>query len=401
MSRRARPLLALALTLATPAAAEIERGREPTVTAAGGLCFIDDPALEGEGFMRARLAAPVSPRLTAAGWFEARTSIRGADGVTFEIRDVRYRGGLALERAVHDDLALLAVAEVWGKEAVDAQGSAQATLLGLGARAALGSLESTVSLGGVLHARELEADAWGRIEARWRHPLGAGLRAGIDADLRVLDGDGRRSDLSAGPSLEVPWGDLQLRLFAAYLRQRTPLGLGLSGVALGIAFEDPSPDRLREAEPPLSGGDVSGAVAVGLGDGRRSGRLAIAAVSPAWRDRWRLAADVDGNVLTAADPGDLFYHYAVGVERLAARPDSLAGLWFYHRSNHRPGEPGSVTSWDVVETGVDLAPEGRWGRLSLRARAGALLDSSFGEDRRWHARARLRYTAPRCKSRSD
>src|SRR4029079_17250419 len=102
-------------------------------------------------------------------------------------------------------------------------------------------------------------------------------------------------------------------------------------------FEDRGPE-------PLTGGwsgargDVSGRIGMGFGDARRAGRLQIVAASPACRDRWRLAADVDGQALTGADPGDLFYRYTVGVER--ARPEApwLAGAWFYHRSGDRLGQ---------------------------------------------------------------
>ena len=57
-----------------------------------------------------------------------------------------------------------------------------------------------------------------------------------------------------------------------------------------------------------------------------------------------------------------------------------------------------MTSWNVVEAGVETdayrrgAVLGR--RLDARLRAGYLLDSSFGEDRRWHVRAGVRWTAP-------
>ena len=132
---------------------------------------------------------------------------------------------------------------------------------------------------------------------------------------------------------------------------------------------------------------------------RRAGRLQIVAASPRWRERWRAAADVDGQALTGDDPGDLFYRYTVGVERLGGEARWLTGAGFYHRSGHRLGEPGeTVTSWNVVEAGVETdayrrgAVLGR--RLDARLRAGYLLDSSFGEDRRWHVRAGVRWTAP-------
>ncbi|HET9301048.1 MAG TPA: hypothetical protein VFO11_13950 [Candidatus Polarisedimenticolaceae bacterium] len=385
------------LVLAFPLPAD--EGTEATVHAGGGLAWIADEALEGEGRMQVDLRAPITAATAVEGMFAARTSIEGADGVTFVVRDVRYDGELALAWALRPDLALLAVGGVWGKEAVDADGSLQAGLLGVGLRARTGGLDLRADLGGVVDARELDADAWGRLRARW-----ARGRFGVDLDLRALHGEDGDSDLTVGPTLDLPAGDLLVRVFAQYLRHRSPLGLGLDGAALGVAFEDRAPGSLDGGRS-APGGDVSGRIGVGFGDARQAGRLQIVAATPRWRDRWRLAADVDGQALAGADPGDLFYRYTVGIERFAGEDRWLAGAWFYHRSNHRLGEPGeTVTSWNVAEVGIetdayrrgifpDLRPP-RWGHLDGLVRGGWLIDSSFGEDRRWHLRAGVRWATP-------
>ncbi|HEX5044937.1 MAG TPA: hypothetical protein VFV75_18730 [Candidatus Polarisedimenticolaceae bacterium] len=381
-------LLLGALLLAVPLRAG--HGEEATVHAGGGLAWIADEALEGEGRMQVDLRVPLTPSTALEGGFAARTSIEGADGVTFAVRDVRYDGELALAYAFRSRLDLLGVGGVWGREAVDADGSPQAGLLGFGLRARPGALALHAALGAVLDARDLDADAWGRLRARW-----ARGRFGLDLDLRALHGEDDGSDLTAGPTLDLPAGDLLVRLSASYLRHRSPLGLGLDGVALGVAFEDREPgpmDGGREAPR----GDVSGRIGVGFGDARRAGRLQIVAASPRFRDRWRVAADVDGQALAGSDPGDLFYRYTVGLERFWNEDRWLAGIWFYHRSNHRLGEPGDpVTSWNVVEVGLETASYRRGTRrLEARLRAGWLLDSSFGEDPRWHARGGVRWRLP-------
>jgi hypothetical protein len=367
------------------------------VRAGGGLAWIADETLEGEGRMQVDLRVPITPRAALEGSFAARTSIAGADDLTFAVRDVRYEGEVAYAHGLGEGALWRAVAGVWGKEAVDAQGSVQAGLLGLGMQGRAGDLALRAEAGGILDAREMEADAWGRLRARWVRG-----RLGLDLDLRALHGEDDGSDLTVGPTLDVPAGDLLVRLSASYLRHRSPLGLGLDGVAIGVAFEDrePGPMDGGRAAPR---GDVSGRIGVGFGDGQRAGRLQIVATSARWRDRWRLAADVDGQALTGADPGDLFYRYTVGVERSGTEGRWLAGTWFYHRSGHSPGEPAEVTSWNVVEAGLEtddyrrgatFDPRARWGRLEGRVRAGYLLDSSFGEDPRWHARAGIRWTTP-------
>jgi hypothetical protein len=82
----------------------------------------------------------------------------------------------------------------------------------------------------------------------------------------------------------------------------------------------------------------------------------------------------------------------------------LTGAYFLHRSNHQLAEPNDiVTSLNVLEAGMETREWYRigprplrhaWGTLDWRGRLGYLIDSSFGEDVRWHLRGGLRWTPP-------
>ncbi|MFQ5768627.1 MAG: hypothetical protein ACE5ID_11690, partial [Acidobacteriota bacterium] len=92
---------------------------------------------------------------------------------------------------------------------------------------------------------------------------------------------------------------------------------------------------------------------------------------------------------------------AVGLEQ--PLHSGVAGFYFHHRSNHHLSQPGDpVTSINVLEGGYRSAfwnrlpppePALRWGRLDWLGRAGFLISSSFGEDRRWHLRSGARWSA--------
>jgi len=94
--------------------------------------------------------------------------------------------------------------------------------------------------------------------------------------------------------------------------------------------------------------------------------------------------------------------YHLGLERPLQQ--NIAGFYFYHRSNHQLDHSNDrITSINVVEGGIETEgwhDEGdrhaleRWGRLDARARLGYLLDSTFGEQRRWHVRGGLRWRLP-------
>jgi hypothetical protein len=256
-----------------------------------------------------------------------------------------------------------------------------------------------LSGGPVLDEREVEADFLLRADARYwlvrseRFPV-LSFEARLDG---LLDGDRLNSDISGGPtvSLFLPGGPIA-SFSLHYQRSRNPLGIGHSAWLVGFHYAGGGGPSRRD--PP----DVHGTLAGGGGDNRLGAQLWLRFVSPSFARRYQAAIVVDGNILTAEDTGELYYLYDVGLERRSDR--FTLGAYFYHRSNHVLAEPNdTVTSTNVLEAGFETAnwhrpgrrtTERDWGDLQARARGGYLLDSDFGEDRRWHFRGGLRWRAP-------
>jgi hypothetical protein len=184
-------------------------------------------------------------------------------------------------------------------------------------------------------------------------------------------------------------------LFVHYVREKTPFGIGTSGVEAGLDFAGTT--QPRDDLPPR----VGGSIASGIGDGRRAGRLDLRfATRPVVGPLW-VAAEFDANVLAADDAGELYYLYHIGLARHLGRLDG--GAYYYHRSNHTLAEPNdNVTSFDVLEVGAETpdfaSPRGRtparWGALEGRVRVGYVLDTSFDASRRWHLRGASRFWVP-------
>lgn len=357
--------------------------------ASGGLAWFFSDELDLVGSMRARVPLP-----TVAGW-EPFASLEGVTAIeksvgdfSFDVRDLPYAVGVGGRRG-----AWTVFAGFRGVEGVDGEGSPRITLLGagwegegpLGAR---GFVEGSATLAAVLDSREIEGDATATLDLR------TGLRRGsVDwaLDFRIdalVDGWHAESDLAGGPRVRFHLaGDPTFSLYAHGVRSRHPLGLRSSGVLVG--FE--ASEGVASRNGTLPSIDLRGELAAGVGgDDRRSGRLRIALLSPTWAERYRAILDVDANVMTATDTGELFYLYDLGIERVAERV--TWGGYFHHRSNHVLAEPNplGVTSRNVVELGVESAgwPDSPRPRsIDGRVRAGALLDSSFGESRGWNLRA--------------
>jgi len=218
----------------------------------------------------------------------------------------------------------------------------------------------------------------------------------LEIDGLVVDG-GFDADVEIGPRLSLPFGrGRRAALIAHWLRARNPLGPRLDAVLVGVEIAEGS-RAVGDSAP-----DLFGSVAAGAGaNGRQAASFRIGLTTPTIGRHWRVGFDVDANALTAEDTGDLYYLYHLGLQREIGR--LLVGGWYYHRSNHRLGEAAPAgedpTSINVVEIGLDTdgwarPTRRRPGTLDARARAGWLIDSSFGERDHWHARGGLRWVLP-------
>jgi hypothetical protein len=258
--------------------------------------------------------------------------------------------------------------------------------------------------GPVTQEREVDGDLVIHGNARfWPGPRRSKWASMFRGDVRVngfFDGGDFRADVTVGPSLAVPIaGGRRFAVFAHYQWSDNPLGIGTDALLFGIDYAEGAAERPVKQGAPELGGILS----AGLGDGgRRYAQMELRFVTPGFARDWYAVFDIEANVLTADDTGDLFYLYFVGFERFLG--NFLTGAYFYHRSNHQLAEQNDrVTSLNVLEGGIETREWWRagpreirhaWGTLDGRVRVGYLIDSAFGEDHRWHLRGGVRWTLP-------
>lgn len=392
--------MALALCVSLPLLADDEGTARTERAAIGGALswfFGDDLDLLGDMCVDLPWRLREDTDLFFA--LDARTNIRkAASDFAFLVQDIDYSAELGLRAHAFGGPLSGSRAAVFagqtGTQRVDADGQPWVRYVGVGLESAgfrdlVDGFQWRVAAAAVLDEREIEADAVLRAEARMRRwgPLGLDLR------LESLPGGGElRGDVRAGPSLWLRTGSTRrLSLFAHYIDSENPLGLGSSGLLVGMDFSESGNGSLPRFTPP----DVAGTIGSGAGDGRVAGLFALRMLSPTFADDLRVVLEVEGDILTADDTGEVYWLYHVGVER--ERGAVVLGAWFYHRSNHTLAEPNDrITFINVIEIGAETAGWGRSGRtrrrIGARLRAGYLASSSFGEERRWHVRTGARWT---------
>jgi len=425
--RRGRAVSAIAfalLALASPSARADEPDPPRERPSAGGTLawvFADELDLVGD----LRFDLPLAPRPHGAAFLriDATTAIeKSTSDFAFLVRDVSYRAEVGYRRGAPADDGWAAVAGQRGRQDVDADGQPWLRYVGVEARASGSAAETglagglprwsgTAAVAAVVDEREIDADVVLRAALHHRRPWRA-VEIGFDVELdglgRFSDGGALDADLAAGP--RVGWartrpegGAARYDLFVHALRGRNPLGLRIDGVVAGLdvaspgGFAPPGASWWRDAS-------VGGSFAAGAGDRDGAVRLRLWVDSPPLFGAWRATITLEPNVLTADDTGELYWFYHVGLQRPWRR--LLVGAWGHHRSNHTWAEPNpvGVTSLNAFEVGADSpgwerfggapAVEGRWGAFDLRARAGVLIDSSFGSGHGWHVRLGARWTAP-------
>lgn len=414
---------AAVLACVHPSAAAATESTPPDERPSGGarLTWVLDGELELLGDTWVDLPVEIGERDSLFLGVDARTAIsRSTSDLTFEVRDLQYDLDLGWRRRCSrfGQRYLVLLAGQRGLERVDADGQAFVQYLALGAESAEfrrfpGGHRSSgehrfdwrIVGGPVFKEREVEAQAVLRGAARLRLARGPWRSSfGFDLNLDGLIGDGRwQTDVAAGPRLSIPApGDRWASFFLHYQRSRNPLGLDEDVWLLGFSYEEGIGGGAWSGRAP----EVDGLIAAGGGEGRVSGELLLRLLSPDFLGEHHVVFQLDSNILTADDTGELYYLYHLGLERPVTER-TRAGLYFYHRSNHQLAEPNDeVTSLNVLEIGVE---NNRW-RLAPRVcdrvsfcsrplieaglRIGYLINSSFGEDRRWHARGGLRLSVP-------
>ena len=400
--------LAFLLALALGCAPTLAEERSPA-GGGGSLAWVADEDLDLVGDLWADLAFPVSERSSLLLGASTRSALRIVDGAPgdrtfrFQVRDLHYDLRVAAERRLGPSLRGALIAGQWGREGVDAPAAAWVRWAGVALSSAPAALpvRFRVAGGPVVSRHGVDAEGVLLGAAEMRLPLGS-TRARWGGDIAVqalLGGESSGEvDIEAGPAIEwqLAGGD-RTGLFVHVLEQRTPLGLGLSGVSGGFRYAR-APGVRRDGTGP-GAPRLSGRVAASGGDAWRAGRLEIDVTWPPVLAGWTATIAVDANVLAGRSADELYYLYDAGFERHGGW--LVPAIAFYHRSNHRLRELGDhVTSINVAEVGVETAG---WGapheltpRLDWRARVGALLGSSFGEERDWHARGGVRWVMPWC-----
>jgi hypothetical protein len=387
-------------------------------TAGGRIILVGSSELDMLGDLWVDLPLAVSRRDALVVGLDTRSSIRRpTSNFAFEVIDLHYRLdlGFRTRRGWFARRPATFFLAQRGTEAVDADGQAYVRYLGfmlesegfrhytdelVAAGARRPRVEWRASGGPVLEDREVEAEFMLRGDARVA--LGSRSRAKgplfeLEFKLDGLYGGGRfDADYAAGPALAMPVaGGKRAKFFLHYQVSDNPLGIGESAVLLGLEYSG-------QAGVDFVAPEIDGSLAAGGGDGREAGQLRLRFISPSFARRYRGVFYMDANVLTAEDTGELYYLFDIGVERTLGR--NLAGVYFFHRSNHQLAEPNdTVTSINVLEFGYETAAwrrtgrrpvRGRWGRIDGRVAAGILLTSDFGEERRWHLRGGLRWSLP-------
>ena len=416
------PLL-LHLLLAGLAAVHGADARPPlapqTPAAGGTLAWVFDGELELIGDMRVDLPYTVDRRRILYLSLDARTTIeQAASDFAFLVQDLDYTVDLGIRTRLgpFDEQPVSLFVGQWGTERVDSDGQPFVRYVGVGAesagfRALKDGLQWQVAAGAVVEEREVRADAIFKASARL-HPratrsrrdgrASGGFRKhlGLDVETDALIDDGElRADWRIGPNLSIALaGKRRLSLFAHYLDSDNPLGLGTSGVLVGLDFSEGG-DGFSPGN--LSRPDIGGSIMAGGGEGRLASQFVLRMTSPPFGRHLHGVLEIDANILTADDTGEIYYLYHFGIERHSGAR-AVYGVYFYHRSNHQLAEPNlvGITFLNVVEIGAETSGWGRpgtgaaarWRDFDGRLRVGYLTNGTFGEDRRWHARGGIRWT---------
>jgi hypothetical protein len=396
-----RAIVLACLLCVGPASASESRQDSPEPqrpTAGGRLIWDSHEELDLLGDLWVDLVQPLRDDHALFFALDLRTTIEKASSdLTFKLRDLDYgaSAGWRMSRSWLGGSYFSLLAGQRGKANVDREGWPFIDYIGCGLDSGDRDRFSwNIAAGAVVRKRDIEADLVVRGGAKL-------LFSRYVAELKtegLIDGDDFLFDITGGPGIIIPTrAGSSMKFFLHYQRSRNPLGIGHDAVLAG--YEYAGGETALDGPP-----EISGIVSLGGGasEERIAARLMLRFLTPPLARDIRISFDVDANVLAARDVEELYYLYHLGLERPLG--GSVVGLYYYHRSNHQIADPNdTVTSINVLETGIETAdwrlaggdePSSRWGGLETRARFGYLLDSAFGEDRRWHVRGGVLWRPP-------
>ncbi len=394
LSARRIALAGLLLLLCLPCHAADDPQRP---TAGGRLIWDSDDELDLLGDLWVDVVQPMHGDHSLFFALDLRTTIEKATSdLTFMLRDLEYdaHAGWRVGRRWLGGSHFSIFAGERGKANVDSDGWPYVDYIGCGLESdGRKRLSWDIAAGAVVRKRDIDADLVVRGSA-------AVLFSRYVAELKVdglIDGGDFLYDLSGGPGVIIPTrAGNGMKFFLHYQRSRNPLGIGHDAVLAGYEYAG---GAKVFAGPP----EIGGVVSLGAGaEERIVARLLVRFLTPVLGRDLRISFDVDANVLTAQELDELYYLYDLGMVRPLG--GSVVGVYYYHRSNHQLSVPNdTVTSINVLEAGIETdgwrarvghSQTSGWGAIEAMARFGYLLDSAFGEERRWHVRGGIRWSPP-------
>ncbi|MCZ6778352.1 MAG: hypothetical protein O7F16_05220 [Acidobacteria bacterium] len=322
---------------------------------------------------------------------------------TMIVDDLDYVAEASLEQK-QGSLIWAPLTQVRGSEQVDREGSLGVVLAGFRLARRAPEKRFAWEIEALATLNDWGIDTHGALKAsgKWRVHRGArwviGLKGAVDSLMLNSADDAIKSDLMIGPYLQLhrPRG-MRLSFHALYYRGENPLGLGDTGVLVGVRFDDRSA-RGRDVLLP----SLRAALAVGGGDDGVRARQVLDLTSTSFQlfgNPWRARLLAD-NTLVDSNLNDLYYIIVGGIERSTG--SVLPGLSFYHRSGHLLDQPNDRRlSLNVVEVGfrtpgweADLPAWPSSQRVAGEVWLGGVVSSDFGEDQNWSARAAAQWILP-------
>lgn len=343
--------------------------------------------------------------------------IESAKIFRFQVEDVDYLFEAGTRDYLSSRVAVAAFVGQQGSENLDRPGSAWVRYVGLGAQSATfprpggGSrLDWNLNIGGVFQRQGIGGDWVARGDVLW-DALRL-RRSAVGADMSfdsLIFSRAWHSDWWLGPrwSFDLANG-IRASLFAHYLHSGNPLGVGASGVQIGLNYAEGAYSGPREGTFP----DVRGVLAAGFGKHRSPGTFDLQADFPPFLIKSRNAlsfVDVDAETYVGSGPDNVLYKLTGGLE-VELTPAIVAGGYLRHRSYHLLAQNGSSRDINLLQTGLRsrgwdfsdrapghllASPPARWpGAIAWSLGAAYVLSSSLVEEPRWIGDAGFRWDGP-------